>query len=120
MSPEEVLGLADDIYREDVVFRDPRNAFRGLKNYKTIFWSLRFHGRLFFKVLYVDVQRLWQPDDQQIKYGPPALDLQLRLNPSSAHPQHLQEQHIRTMRRMQFTGRHGGTTKGATRLPRQL
>ena len=52
------------------MFRDPRNAFRGLKNYKTIFWSLRFHGRLFFKVLYVDVQRLWQPDDQQIKYGP--------------------------------------------------
>ncbi len=49
------------------MFRDPRNAFRGLKNYKTIFWSLRFHGRLFFKVLYVDVQRLWQPDDQQIK-----------------------------------------------------
>ena len=72
--PEEVQCLADDIYREDVVFRDPRNAFRGLKNYKTIFWSLRFHGRLFFKVLYVDVQRLWQPDDQQIKYGPsPAL-----------------------------------------------
>ncbi len=65
-----MLCLADDIYREDVVFRDPRNAFRGLKNYKTIFWSLRFHGRLFFKVLYVDVQRLWQPDDQQIKYGP--------------------------------------------------
>ena len=58
---------ADDIYREDVVFRDPRNSFQGLKNYKTIFWSLRFHGRLFFKVLYVDVQRIWQPEDTQIR-----------------------------------------------------
>ncbi|KAK9903421.1 hypothetical protein WJX75_005160 [Coccomyxa subellipsoidea] len=56
-----------DIYREDVVFRDPRNTFKGLKNYKTIFWSLRFHGRLFFSRLYVDVQRIWQPDDAQIR-----------------------------------------------------
>ena len=32
------------IYRDDVVFRDPRNCFKGLKNYKIIFWSLRFHG----------------------------------------------------------------------------
>ena len=60
--------IADDIYRDDVVFRDPRNTFRGLKNYKTIFWSLRFHGRLFFKILFVDVQRIWQPDDSQIRY----------------------------------------------------
>lgn len=56
-----------DIYRDDIVFRDPRNTFRGLKNYKTIFWSLRFHGKLFFKFLFVDVQRIWQPDDSQIK-----------------------------------------------------
>ena len=61
------VPCADDIYREDVVFRDPRNSFQGLKNYKTIFWSLRFHGRLFFKVLYVDVQRIWQPEDTQIR-----------------------------------------------------
>ena len=58
---------ADDIYREDIVFRDPRNTFKGLKNYKTIFWSLRFHGRLFFSRLYVDVQRIWQPDEAQIR-----------------------------------------------------
>ena len=32
------------IYRDDVVFRDPRNCFCGLRNYKIIFWSLRFHG----------------------------------------------------------------------------
>ena len=49
------------------MFRDPRNTFRGLKNYKTIFWSLRFHGNLFFKRLSVDVQRIWQPEDTQIR-----------------------------------------------------
>ena len=57
---------ADDIYREDVVFRDPRNCFRGMKNYQTIFWSLRFHGNLFFKDLYVEVKRIWQKTDDTI------------------------------------------------------
>lgn len=56
-----------DIYREDIVFRDPRNTFAGMRNYKTIFWSLRFHGRIFFRSLYVDVQRIWQPDDSVIR-----------------------------------------------------
>lgn len=50
----------DDIYRDDITFRDPRNAFHGKKDYKTIFWSLRFHGKLFFRVLYVDVLRIWE------------------------------------------------------------
>lgn len=62
---------ANDIYREDVVFRDPRNTFKGLKNYKTIFWSLRFHGRIFFSRLYVEVKRIWQPDDAQIRQAVP-------------------------------------------------
>lgn len=39
--------LPGSIYRDDVVFRDPRNCFKGLKNYKIIFWSLRFHGAKF-------------------------------------------------------------------------
>lgn len=56
-----------DIYREDIVFRDPRNCFKGMKNYKTIFWSLRFHGRIFFKSLYVEVKRIWQIDDTCIR-----------------------------------------------------
>jgi hypothetical protein len=50
----------DSFYRDDIVFRDPRNTFEGLKNYKLIFWSLRFHGRLFFSKLYVEVKRIWQ------------------------------------------------------------
>lgn len=52
-----------DIYRDDITFRDPRNSFSGMKNYQTIFWSLRFHGRIFFKQLYVEVRRIWQPSD---------------------------------------------------------
>lgn len=38
-----------------------------MKNYQLIFWSLRFHGKLFFKTLYVDVKRIWQPEDGLIK-----------------------------------------------------
>eukprot|EP00887_Chlorella_sp_A99_P004841 scaffold4.g4841.t1 len=56
-----------DIYREDITFRDPSIAFHGLKSYRLIFRSLRFHGRVFCKALYVEVQRIWQPDDAQIK-----------------------------------------------------
>lgn len=37
------------------------------RNYRILFWSLRFHGRLFFRHLYVDVQRIWQPEDKQIR-----------------------------------------------------
>ncbi len=59
--------LPDEIYREDIVFRDPQLSFQGIKNYSLIFWSLRFHGRLFFSKIYVDVLRIWQPEDHQIK-----------------------------------------------------
>jgi len=55
------------IYRDDVVFRDPRNAFSGISNYRLIFWSLRFHGRLFFSKLTVEVRRVWQPDDACVR-----------------------------------------------------
>lgn len=58
---------SDDIYREDIVFRDPRNVFRGIKNYRTIFWSLRFHGRIFFRHLYVEILSIWQPGDKEVK-----------------------------------------------------
>lgn len=52
--------LTYNIYRDDIIFRDPKNMFQGIKDYKTIFWSLRFHGQLFFRMLYVDVQRIWE------------------------------------------------------------
>lgn len=58
---------ADSIYREDMVFRDPRISFRGLRNYKLVITSLRFHGKLFFKQPMVEVIRIWQPEDNIIK-----------------------------------------------------
>ena len=58
---------ADDVYRDDIVFTDTRNVFHGQKNYRTIFWSLRFHGRLFFSRLTVNVLRIWQPNENAIR-----------------------------------------------------
>ncbi|KAL3695832.1 hypothetical protein R1sor_009908 [Riccia sorocarpa] len=55
-----------DIYRDDITFRDPMNTFSGIDNYKLIFWALRFHGRIFFKALWVDINRVWQPHDKVI------------------------------------------------------
>ncbi|KAK9854171.1 hypothetical protein WJX84_005487, partial [Apatococcus fuscideae] len=56
-----------DIYREDIAFKDPRNCIEGKKNYRTIFWSLRFHGALFFTQLTLKVQRIWQPEEALIR-----------------------------------------------------
>ncbi|KAH7686245.1 NTF2-like protein [Dioscorea alata] len=50
-----------DIYREDIIFKDPLNTFVGIDNYKLIFGALRFCGQLFFKVLWVDIVSIWQP-----------------------------------------------------------
>ncbi|GFS38764.1 DUF2358 family protein [Actinidia rufa] len=44
--------LSFDIYRDDIVFKDPLNTFVGIENYKSIFWALRFHGRIFFRALF--------------------------------------------------------------------
>lgn len=58
--------LTYDIYRKDIVFRDPMNVVGGMNNYKLIFRALRFHGRVFFKALWVDILRIWQPSDKVI------------------------------------------------------
>lgn len=50
-----------DIYRDDIVFKDPLNTFVGIKNYKSIFWALRFYGKIFFKGLWVDIINVSQP-----------------------------------------------------------
>ncbi|KAL9228892.1 hypothetical protein vseg_004422 [Gypsophila vaccaria] len=55
-----------DIYREDIVFKDPLNTFTGIENYKSLFWALRFHGRIFFKALWVDILSVWQPMENVI------------------------------------------------------
>ena len=61
------LCAVDGIYRDDIVFKDPRNTFRGKKNYRTICWSLRLSGKLVFSKLYVEVKRIWQPEESVIR-----------------------------------------------------
>ncbi|RDX84104.1 hypothetical protein CR513_34893, partial [Mucuna pruriens] len=58
--------LSFDIYRDDIVFKDPLNTFVGIENYRSILWALRFHGRIFFKALWIDLIRVWQPVDNII------------------------------------------------------
>jgi len=58
--------LSYDIYRDDIVFKDPLNTFSGIQNYKSIFWALRFHGQIFFKALWVDIVSVWQPMENSI------------------------------------------------------
>ncbi|KAK8939941.1 hypothetical protein KSP40_PGU020122 [Platanthera guangdongensis] len=55
-----------DIYRDDIVFKDPLNTFAGIKNYKSIFCALRFIGPVLFKCLRVDVVNVWQPVESTI------------------------------------------------------
>lgn len=55
-----------DIYRDDITFLDPLNTFRGIENYKLIFWALRFHGRILFRDISLEVFRIWQPSENVI------------------------------------------------------
>ncbi|KAI3501209.1 hypothetical protein L1887_29072 [Cichorium endivia] len=72
-----------DIYRDDIVFKDPLNMFFGIKNYKSIFWALRFTGKIFFKALWVDIISVWQPGETTIMirwtvYGVPRVPWESR------------------------------------------
>ncbi|KAG9439033.1 hypothetical protein H6P81_019198 [Aristolochia fimbriata] len=55
-----------DIYRDDITFSDPLNTFHGIENYKLIFWALRFHGRILFREISLEVYRVWQPSENVI------------------------------------------------------
>ncbi|PSN20311.1 hypothetical protein C7271_02835 [filamentous cyanobacterium CCP5] len=50
--------LTYDIYTRDIYFKDPVNTFKGKFNYRIIFWTLRFHGRLFFSDLHFDLHQV--------------------------------------------------------------
>ena len=52
--------IAYDIYTQDIYFQDPVNKFKGKTNYRIIFWTLRFHGQLFFTQLYFDLHEVHQ------------------------------------------------------------
>jgi hypothetical protein len=52
--------ISYDIYTKDIYFKDPVNTFKGKFNYRIIFWTLRFHARLFFTEIYFDVHDVKQ------------------------------------------------------------
>jgi len=56
-----------DIYSQDIFFRDPVNTFKGKFNYRIIFWTLRFHGRLFFTTLFFDLHDVQPASPNQIR-----------------------------------------------------
>jgi hypothetical protein len=49
------------IYTNDIFFQDPVNTFKGKLNYRIIFWTLRFHARLFFTQIFFDLHDISQP-----------------------------------------------------------
>ncbi|KAI3769004.1 hypothetical protein L6452_00100 [Arctium lappa] len=55
-----------EIYRDDITFVDPLNKFTGIHNYKLIFSALRFHGRILFKEISLEIFRVWQPSENLI------------------------------------------------------
>ncbi len=55
-----------DIYNQDIYFRDPVNTFKGKFNYRIIFWTLRFHAKLFFSEIYFDVHEVSQTAENTI------------------------------------------------------
>ncbi|KAG1326394.1 hypothetical protein COCNU_01G003280 [Cocos nucifera] len=55
-----------DIYRDDITFVDPLSTFHGIENYKLIFWALRFHGRILFREIGLEIFRVWQPSENMI------------------------------------------------------
>lgn len=54
------------IFRDDITFVDPLNTFTGIEKYKLIFWALRFHGRILFREISLEVFRIWQPSENVI------------------------------------------------------
>lgn len=54
--------ISYDIYTKDIYFKDPVNTFKGKLNYRIIYWTLRFHGQLFFRELYFDLHEVKQTD----------------------------------------------------------
>jgi hypothetical protein len=59
--------LSYDIYSSDIYFQDPVNTFKGQFNYRIIFWTLRFHGRLFFTDLAFDLYDVYPVGDMSVR-----------------------------------------------------
>ena len=54
------------IYTQDIYFQDPVNKFKWKFNYRIIFWTLRFHARLFFSQIYFDLHEVYQSAEDTI------------------------------------------------------
>eukprot|EP00808_Paulinella_micropora_P017674 g77395.t1 len=55
-----------DIYTDDMIFRDPVNKFNGKFGYRVVWWTLRFHGKLFFTQLAFDLHDVHATDADTI------------------------------------------------------
>ncbi|MHC5747517.1 MAG: DUF2358 domain-containing protein [Nostoc sp.] len=58
--------ISYDIYTQNIYFKDPVNTFKYKFNYRIIFWTLRFHARLFFTQIYFDVHEVYQSSEHTI------------------------------------------------------
>ncbi|WP_414542208.1 DUF2358 domain-containing protein [Nostoc sp. CCY0012] len=58
--------ISYDIYTQDIYFQDPVNKFKWKFNYRIIFWTLRFHARLFFTQIYFDLHEVSQTAEDTI------------------------------------------------------
>ena len=58
--------ISYDIYTNNICFQDPVNKFKGKINYRIIFWTLRFHAKLFFTEIHFDLHDVKQTDDDTI------------------------------------------------------
>ncbi|MGF1460659.1 MAG: DUF2358 domain-containing protein [Leptolyngbyaceae cyanobacterium] len=59
--------ISYDIYTRDIFFEDPVNQFQGKLNYRIVFWTLRFHGQLFFSDLHFDLHHVQVADALTIR-----------------------------------------------------
>lgn len=55
-----------NIYTQDIYFQDPVNKFKGKFNYRIIYWTLRFHARLFFTQIFFDLHDVYQENADTI------------------------------------------------------
>lgn len=58
--------ISYDIYTSTIYFHDPVNTFKGKLNYRIIFWTLRFHARLFFTTIFFDLHQVTHPNPDTI------------------------------------------------------
>lgn len=59
--------IAYDIYSQDVCFTDPINTFKGKFSYRIVYWTLRFHGQLFFTHIELDLHDVEQTAPDHIE-----------------------------------------------------